>query len=167
MAHEEQASKKYVMTTSTPFALDVHRLNTYRNHLLNSGAVLDAIPRDELSSDERLFLLLWDTPLLQINMLPAGKKIIDMGQEYEEAYFIISGEVSASSGDKTFDLGPGAVLGLAEGMVYMPSRFTIHALTTLQVKIIPFHKVDNIVHQLPPELKSMLVTMIKRNLVYK
>ena len=52
-------------------------------------------------------------------------------------------------------------------MVGLPSRFTLTAQTALQVKIIAFHKVDNIVHQLPSELKSILVTIIKRNLTYK
>jgi hypothetical protein len=34
----------------------------------------------------------------------------------------------------------------------------------MQVKIIPFHKVDAIMNVLPPEVKAILVTIIKRNL---
>jgi len=120
-----------------------------------------------LSSDERLFLALLDTHLLNVTMLPAKKKIISSGQEFDEAYFITNGEVCATRGDKSFLLGPGAVLGLAEGMVGIPSRYTLTAHTALQVKIIAFHKVDNIVHQLPPEMKSILVSLIKRNLTVK
>ena len=100
-------------------------------------------------------------------MLPAKKKIISSGQEFDEAYFITSGAVCATRGDKTFLLGPGAVLGLAEGMVGIPSRYTLTAHTALKVKIIAFHKVDNIVHQLPSEMKSILVSLIKRNLTVK
>jgi mannose-6-phosphate isomerase-like protein (cupin superfamily) len=98
---------------------------------------------------------------------PAKKKIISSGHEFDEAYFVTSGEVCATRSDKTFFLGPGAVLGLAEGMVGIPSRYTLMAHTALQVKIIAFHKVDNIVHQLPPEMKSILVSLIKRNLTVK
>ncbi len=52
-------------------------------------------------------------------------------------------------------------------MVGLPSRYTLTAHTALQVKLIAFHKVDNIVHQLPTELKSILVSLIKRNLTVK
>ena len=156
-----------MMSTPLLFTVDTDRLSKYKNNFLKSSSGLDAIQSGELSSDERLFLALLDTNLLNANMVPAEKKIISSGEEFDEAYFITSGEVRATRADKTFFLGPGAVLGLAEGMVGLPSRFTLTAQTALQVKIIPFHKVDNIVHQLPPELKSILVTIIKRNLTFK
>lgn len=149
------------------FSVDVDRLSKYKNNFLKSSLGMDAIQSGELSSDERLFLALLDTSLLNVTMLPAKKKIISSGQEFDEAYFITGGEVCASRNDKTFFLGPGAVLGLAEGMVGIPSRYTLTAHTALQVKIIAFHKVDNIVHQLPPEMKSILVSLIKRNLTVK
>jgi hypothetical protein len=49
-------------------------------------------------------------------------------------------------------------------MVGLASRYSATALTSVQVKMIPFHKVDSIVKVLPPELRSILVTIIKRNL---
>ena len=154
-------------STRMLFSVDVDRLSKYKNNFLKSGQGMDAIQSGALSSDERLFLALLDTNLLNANLVPAKKTIISSGQEFDDAYFVTSGEVRATRADKTFLLGPGAVLGLAEGMVGLPSRYTLTAHTALQVKVIAFHKVDNIVHQLPPELKSILVSIIKRNLTVK
>ena len=61
-------------------------------------------------------------------------------------------------------MGPGAVLGLSEGMVGLPSRYTAVAMTPIQLKIIDFHKVDSIINVLPAELRAILATIIKRNL---
>jgi CRP-like cAMP-binding protein len=149
------------------FGVDTHKLAQFKNNFLKSSAGVEAIQSGALSGEERLFLALMDTGLLNANMLPAQKQIIKAGEQFDEAYFITSGEVLATRGDIRLRLGAGAVLGLAEGMVGLPSRFSLQALTALQVKIIPFHKVDNIVHQLPGELKSILVTIIKRNLTVK
>jgi CRP-like cAMP-binding protein len=86
------------------------------------------------------------------------------GHQFEDAYFLVNGEVQIQQGEKSFRLGAGSVLGLAEGMVGLASRYTATALTSVQVKMIPFHKVDSIVKVLPPELRAILVTIIKRNL---
>jgi CRP-like cAMP-binding protein len=76
----------------------------------------------------------------------------------------VSGEVEIQQGEKLYKLGAGSVLGLSEGMVGLASRYTATTLSAIQVKIIPFHKVDAIMNVLPPELKAILVTIIKRNL---
>lgn len=149
------------------FSVDTEKLSKYKNNFLKSSLGVAAIQSGELASEDRLFLALLDTGLLNANMVPAEKTIIKAGEEFDEAYFITSGEVAVTRGDKQYCLGAGSVLGLAEGMVGLPSRYTAKALCALQVKIIPFHKVDTIVHQLPPELKSILVTIIKRNLTVK
>jgi CRP-like cAMP-binding protein len=154
---------------STPllFSVDVDRLSKYKNNGMGSGLGVDANQPADLSSDERLLLALLDTNLLKHKRLPAEQKIVSSGEEFEEAYVVVNGEVRATRGDQTFFLGPGAVLGVAEGLVSLPSRYTLMAQTDLLVKVIPFHKVDYIVHQLPPEFKSILVTIIKRNLTVK
>ena len=89
---------------------------------------------------------------------------IKLGEQFEEAYLLVSGEVQIKQGEKVYRLGAGSVLGLSEGMVGLASRYTATALSAIQVKIIPFHKVDAIMNVLPPELKAILVTIIKRNL---
>ena len=146
------------------FAVDSEKLSKYETHFLKSKEGSDAISAGELKGEERLFLALLNTHLLNTTMFLPQKSLIKAGEQFDEAYFIVSGEVQIKQGEKIYKLGAGSVLGLSEGMVGMPSRYTATTLSSIQVKIIPFHKVDAIMNVLPPELKAILVTIIKRNL---
>ena len=77
---------------------------------------------------------------------------------------MVHGEVQIQRGKKTHMLGAGSVLGLAEGMAGSASTYTAVALTSVQVKIISFHKVNQIVKVLPTELRLIMAAIIKRNL---
>jgi len=146
------------------FAVDSEKLSKFDTNFLKSKEGSDAISAGELKGEERLFLALLNTHLLNTTMFLPQKSLIKAGEQFDEAYFIVSGEVQVKQGEKIYKLGAGSVLGLSEGMVGMPSRYTATTLNSIQVKIIPFHKVDAIMNVLPPELKAILVTIIKRNL---
>lgn len=146
------------------FAVDSEKLSKFGTNFLKSKEGSDAISAGELKGEERLFLALMNTHLLNTTMFLPQKSLIKAGEQFDEAYFIVSGEVQVKQGEKHYKLGAGSVLGLSEGMVGMPSRYTATTLSSMQVKIIPFHKVDAIMNVLPPEVKAILVTIIKRNL---
>ena len=146
------------------FAVDSEKLSKYETNFLKSKEGSDAISAGELKGEERLFLALLNTHLLNTTMFLPQKSLIKAGEQFDEAYFLVSGEVQIKQGEKNYKLGAGSVLGLSEGMVGMPSRYTATTLSSIQVKIIPFHKVDAIMNVLPPEVKGILVTIIKRNL---
>jgi len=146
------------------FAVDSEKLSKFGTNFLKSKEGSDAISAGELKGEERLFLALLTTHLLNTTMFLPQKSLIKAGEQFDEAYFIVSGEVQVKQGEKHYKLGAGSVLGLSEGMVGLPSRYTATTLSSIQVKIIPFHKVDAIMNVLPPELKAILVTIIKRNL---
>lgn len=146
------------------FAVDSEKLSKFETNFLNSKEGSDAISAGELTGEERLFLALLNTHLLNTTMFLPQKSLIKAGEQFDEAYFLVSGEVQIKQGEKNYKLGAGSVLGLSEGMVGLPSRYTATTLSSIQVKIIPFHKVDAIMNVLPPELKAIMVTIIKRNL---
>ena len=146
------------------FAVDSEKLSKFEANFLKSKEGSDAISAGELKGEERLFLALLNTHLLNTTMFLPQKCLIKAGDQFDEAYFLVSGEVQIKQGEKNYKLGAGSVLGLSEGMVGLPSRYTATALSSIQVKIIPFHKVDAIMNVLPPELKAIMVTIIKRNL---
>ena len=146
------------------FAVDSEKLSKFETNFLKSKEGSDAISAGELKGEERLFLALLNTHLLNTTMFLPQKSLIKAGEQFDEAYFLVSGEVQIKQGEKNYKLGAGSVLGLSEGMVGLPSRYTATALSSIQVKIIPFHKVDAIMNVLPPELKAIMVTIIKRNL---
>ena len=146
------------------FAVDSEKLSKFEANFLKSKEGSDAISAGELKGEERLFLALLNTHLLNTTMFLPQKSLIKAGEQFDEAYFLVSGEVQIKQSEKNYKLGAGSVLGLSEGMVGLPSRYTATALSSIQVKIIPFHKVDAIMNVLPPELKAIMVTIIKRNL---
>ena len=146
------------------FAVDSEKLSKFEANFLKSKEGSDAISAGELKGEERLFLALLNTHLLNTTMFLPQKCLIKAGDQFDEAYFLVSGEVQIKQSEKNYKLGAGSVLGLSEGMVGLPSRYTATALSSIQVKIIPFHKVDAIMNVLPPELKAIMVTIIKRNL---
>ena len=146
------------------FAVDSEKLSKFEANFLKSKEGSDAISAGELKGEERLFLALLNTHLLNTTMFLPQKCLIKAGDQFDEAYFLVSGEVQIKQGEKIYKLGAGSVLGLSEGMVGLPSRYTATTLSSIQVKIIPFHKVDAIMNVLPPELKAIMVTIIKRNL---
>jgi CRP-like cAMP-binding protein len=79
----------------------------------------------------------------------------------EEAYIVTSASVIALSSDNVFRFGAGSVLGLAEGLLNKPSGMTVVTTSTVQAKVIPFHKIDKVIAKLPSEVKAILETIIK------
>jgi CRP-like cAMP-binding protein len=146
------------------FSVDTEKLSKFKLNYLKSIEGIDAIKNGLLNSDERLFLSLISSDLLNTTTYSHNKTLIKRGEQFDDAYFIVNGEIDVQQGDKLFKLGAGSILGLAEGMVELPSRYTAITASSVQLKIIPFHKVDNIVNILPADIKSILVTIIKRNL---
>ena len=146
------------------FAVDAEKLGNLGANYLLSKEGTDAFGSGKFKGEERLFISLLETHLLNTTMYVPQKTLIKVGEQFEEAYFVVRGEVLMTQGDNSFKLGPGSVLGLSEGMVGLASKYTVTTLTSLQVKIIPFHKVDSIIKGLLPELRAILVTIIKRNL---
>jgi CRP-like cAMP-binding protein len=146
------------------FSVDSEKLLKLGAHYLHSSEGSAALKAGHLSSDERLFLSILRTPLLNETLFVKNRKIIEVGQKFEDAYFVVQGEVQIQRGNKTHMLGAGSVLGLAEGMVGLASSYSALASTSVQVKIISFHKVNQIVKVLPTELRLIMATIIKRNL---
>lgn len=118
----------------------------------------------KLSGDERLFLGLYESPILSTILFEPKRKIISAGKPIEDAYLIIDGSLLGSEGSDLYRLGPGSVLGLAEGIINKPSKMNVITVSHVQAKIIPLHKIDAIIGILPTELRAMLMTIIKRTL---
>ena len=118
----------------------------------------------KLSGDERLFLGLYESPILSTILFEPKRKIITAGKPIEDAYLIIDGSLLGSEGSDLYRLGPGSVLGLAEGIINKPSKMNVITVSHVQAKIIPLHKIDAIIGILPTELRAMLMTIIKRTL---
>ena len=53
------------------FSADTVKLSKYQNNFLKSSVRIDAIQAGELSGDQRLFMALLDSNLLNSNIIPA------------------------------------------------------------------------------------------------
>jgi len=146
------------------FSVDTERLFKLGPNFLQSKDGQKALEDGSLKSEDRLFMALSSSTLLNTTLLLPGKKLIELGEQFDDAYLLMSGEVQVVQNDKSYKLGAGSVIGLSEGMVGLASKFSATALTSVQVKIIPFHRVDNVIKNLPDELRAILATIIKRNL---
>jgi CRP-like cAMP-binding protein len=151
------------MSSNKPvFAVDNEKLNKLGVNFLNSQEGMQAIQSGQFKGEERLYVAMLTTPLLNATMFLPHKVLIRAGEQFEEGFFIVSGEVEITHKNRVYKVGAGAVLGLSEGMVGLPSRYTAVASTSLQLKIIDFHKVDSIINVLPAEVRAILATIIKR-----
>lgn len=97
----------------------------------------------------------------------AKKKIFQQGEDVAVAYFIVSGSLLAVNGQIIERLGPGSVLCLAEGLAGLPAPKTVVTVTPVQARIIPLHKVDHMVPNLPHAIRQTIRTTVKRTLALK
>lgn len=146
------------------FSVDAERLWRLEKNSFQSEDGQNTNESENLKSADRFFISLSSCALLNTSLLLPGKKIIEAGENFQLAYLVLSGEIQISQKNKTYKLGSGSVIGLSEGMVGLVSKFSAIALTSVQVKIIPFHRVDAAIKFLPTELREILRTIIKRNL---
>ena len=145
------------------------RINTEKLRRGGDRVVDDRTPTKDrhpgpLRAEERLYLSLLDTPLLNTTGFLQNKNLIRTGESFTVAYLIVSGEVLVNHAEKTYQLGAGAVIGLSEGLVGMASKYTATTNTFVEMKIIPFQKIVSIIKALPPELQAIIMNIVKRNL---
>lgn len=91
----------------------------------------------QLSGPQRLLYKIWASPALSTVVFKPGQ-IIQQAQEVpHSAYIAISGQIEVQDEDRVFHLGPGSVIGLAEGLCDLPTRHTYRALQLVNCKEIP------------------------------
>ena len=149
---------------SSSFAIDLEKFKNLSINDPRSPAARDLIKSKLLSSDQRLFLSLLGSTLLKTKLFEPKKKIIAAGTLVEEGYLIVTGSLVGVQGKQIYRFGPGAVLGLAEGIINRPSKISVVTTTAVQARLIPFHKVDTVISLLPNEMKGILQTIVKRTL---
>ena len=146
------------------FSVDAERLWKLGQNSLQFAEGENRLESESLKSVDRFFISLASCTLLNTSLLLPGKKIIEHGEKFQMAYLVLSGEIQVVQKTQSYKLGAGSVIGLSEGMVGLASQFSASTLTAVQVKMIPFHRVDAAIKFLPTELREILRTIIKRNL---
>ena len=89
------------------------------------------------------------------------------GHEVHAAYFIVSGHLLGIDGDTIYRLGPGSVIGLAEGLGGLPYTMTVVAVDAVQARLVSMHKVDVLLPKMPAGLRGILRSAVMRTLALK
>lgn len=98
---------------------------------------LEAFDSAQLSTEERLFFRLLSSGLLRTGLFDLGSKLATAGEHTDLAHVIVTGQVVASNAKDQVLMGPGSVIGLAEGLAQVPSSWNVVAQTTVNTRIIP------------------------------
>ena len=153
---------------STPntldFAIDVGRLNQLGILDPRSPAAMATFSQNQFSSQERLFFSLWASRLLNDGVFKIGEILAHKGEIVVNAHIIISGELDADNGTKRFTLGPGSVLGLAEGLAHQPFSMTVMAKTVVTTRILRLDKIDREIPKMNAGIRGICRGAVMRTL---
>lgn len=61
-------------------------------------------------------------------------------------------------------LGPGSVIGLAEGIGGLNYSMTVVAVSTVQVRVLPMYVISKLVTKMPSGLRGILKSTVMRTL---
>jgi CRP-like cAMP-binding protein len=131
----------------------------------NNGVPLSHVDHDtKLSSEEHLFSRLRSSSFLRSVIFNKGQTLIRQGEMFEDAHVIFQGKVRVTVGDSFFYMGPGAVIGLSEGIAGVPSRWTIQAETLLNTRTISIKKTIDEIRVTDSGLRSICRVTVMRTL---
>jgi CRP-like cAMP-binding protein len=77
---------------------------------------------------------------------------------------VIKGHVLGVQGDQIYRLGPGSVIGLAEGVGGLTYSMDAIAVDDVQVRVFPIYVISKLVKNMPPGLKGILKSTVMRTL---
>ena len=149
------------------FSLEMGKFHQHGMLDPSNHQVTQKIDESNLTSSERLFFKLWSSKLLNDGHFTKDQVIIARGQKFTHAYIVISGNISQSDQMGSTEIGPGAVIGLAEGIADIPSSYDIVANNTVNTKLINIEKAVKEVTSLNSGLKGICRSTIMRILNLK
>jgi CRP-like cAMP-binding protein len=100
----------------------------------------DFFDDNRLSGQQRLFFQVWASQVLQVGVFGSGHTLTKAGEVPVYGYVITSGEarrLPISEDSEELILGPGSVIGLAEGLAEIPPLYTVEAISSVNCKVIP------------------------------
>ena len=151
-------------TVKGQFAVDIEKLNALGMVEPHSKESLKIFESGQLTAEERLYYTLWSCRVFSAVNLTEGQKIFSEGDDVSTGYFLIDGAAMYVSGETAYRLGPGAVIGVAEGMARRPMRFNVIVTKNSRAMSIPLFQTDAAFANLQPTLKGIFSTITGRTL---
>ncbi len=121
-----------------------------------------------LSSEGLMFLKLQASDKLRTTVQPTGDQLGHIHEDnFASAFIVVEGHVDAESERYKYSLGPGSVLGLAEGVTDSPLGWTLTALDHVTLMNLPIDKVLRGLDHANPEIRGIVRYIADRVLELK
>lgn len=140
-------------------------------HLHKLGAVdpyskesLALYASGKLVSNERLYFTLWGCSELNLSLFDPKARICTAGHPSESAYFIVTGTAIGIQGSHIYRLGPGSVIGLAEGIAGIDYAMTVVAASSVQVRVMPMSSINVHMQNMASGLRGIIRSLVMRTL---
>lgn len=148
----------------TFFKVDIEHLHALGVVHPISNRSLEIFESGKLNSNERLYFSLWRSKNLNSVAFDPKKKLFQKGDKISSAYFIVSGSLLSIEGDLIERLGPGSVIGLAEGIKGVDYPKTVITISAVEARVLPLSKISHIIPKLPTVIQKILFNIINRSL---
>ena len=125
-------------------------------------SAIEFFEKKEMSSQERLFFKVWASDKFKIGVFDKNMCILKKGDVPLSAYAITMGSVECEDGEHEYILGPGSVIGLAEGLSETPLRYTYTVKDFVNCKIIPIQNAIRELQMTNTGLKAVCRMTIER-----
>lgn len=140
---------------SVLFGINTQKLQELGVLYLNSVDEADALEGNRLNREEHLFCRLWASNMLRGELFTKGDRLMRRGERPEFAHILFKGQALVSSGDDEFLIGPGAVIGLSEGLAGEPALWDVRAASLLMTRIIPIDAALQAMASTHPGLRAL------------
>ena len=154
-------TSKYVAAS---FSVNIEHLHALGVRDPYSEQSMQLYHSGKLNANERLYCSLWGSSELSTSLIRANTRLARQGEPGRSAYFVIKGAVLGVKGDDIYRLGPGSVIGLAEGVGGVPHNMDAIAVDDVQVRVFPIYVISKLVKNMPPGLKGILKSTVMRTL---
>ena len=146
------------------FAVNIDHLHALGVRDPYSNQSLELYHSGKLNANERLYFSLWGSSDLSSSLIRAKTRFTRQGEPVSSAYFVIKGSVLGVKGDDIYRLGPGSVIGLAEGIGGLPYDMDAITVDDVQVRVFPIYVISKLVKNMPLGLKGILKSTVMRTL---
>lgn len=144
------------------FGIDTQKLSDLGVLHLKGLEEADSLDANRLSSEEHLFCRLWASNMLRGELFTKGDRLMRKGEAVEFAHILFKGQAMVSTGTQEFLIGPGTVIGLAEGLAGEPAAWDVRAASLLMTRIIPIDHAMQELLKTSPNLRSICRMTVMR-----
>ena len=110
---------------------------------------------NNLTAQERLLYQVWSSSALKTRVFTAGQIVLCAGEVPHDAFVLVTGEVELVTIGDAYRLGPGSVIGLAQGLIGQVLSHDIRASTVINCKVIPIDAACREIARINPSLKGL------------